>query len=260
MFSPQGRRHYDETAIRSQESLLHVLARAGVSVAWRDNQSGCKGVCDRVPHASTRELNLPGVCADGECFDEALLQGLDERIAALDPQRRARGVVLVMHQMGSHGPAYSRREPANHKPFQPECTSNTLSECAADQLVNAYDNSIAYTDHFLDQTLQWLQTQADQGRYDTGLLYVSDHGESLGENNLYLHGLPYALAPDQQTRVPMVTWLSAGLQQRSGVSADCLRQQAARPLSHDHVFHSVLGLMDVQTAVHQPALDLYRPC
>ncbi|MDO9605946.1 phosphoethanolamine transferase [Hydrogenophaga sp.] len=259
LFSPLTRAQGgDQTA--EHENLLDVLQRAGLAVLWLDNQSGCKGVCDRVPHASTRELNLPGVCADGECFDEALLQGLDERIAALDPQRRARGVVLVMHQMGSHGPAYSRREPANHKPFQPECTSNTLSECAADQLVNAYDNSIAYTDHFLDQTLQWLQTQADQGRYDTGLLYVSDHGESLGENNLYLHGLPYAFAPDQQTRVPMVTWLSAGLQQRSGVSADCLRQQAARPLSHDHVFHSVLGLMDVQTAVHQPALDLYRPC
>ena len=259
IFSPLTRQQGgDKTA--EQQDLLDVLQRAGLAVLWLDNQSGCKGVCDRVPHASTRELNLPGVCADGECFDEAMLPGLDERIAALDPQRRARGVVLVMHQMGSHGPAYSQRTPAARKAFLPECSSNTLSECAPDQLVNAYDNSIAYTDHFLGQTLQWLRTQADQGRYDTGLLYVSDHGESLGEKGLYLHGVPYAFAPDEQTRVPMVTWLSAGLQQRSGVSADCLRQQAARPLSHDHVFHSVLGLMDVQTAVHQPALDLYRPC
>ena len=99
-----------------------------------------------------------------------------------------------------------------------------------------------------------------KGDYDTGLLYVSDHGESLGENGLYLHGVPYAFAPEQQTRVPMVTWLSAGLQQRIGVRADCLRDKAARPLSHDHIFHSVLGLMDVQTAVRQPALDLYAPC
>lgn len=259
LFSPLTRAQGgDQTA--EHENLLDVLQRAGLAVLWLDNQSGCKGVCDRVPHASTRELSLPGVCADGECFDEAMLPGLDERIAALDPQRRARGVVLVLHQMGSHGPAYSQRTPASRKLFQPECSSNTLSECAPDQLVNAYDNTIAYTDHFLGQTLQWLQTQADQGRYDTGLLYVSDHGESLGENNLYLHGLPYAFAPDQQTRVPMVTWLSAGLQQRSGVRAGCLRQQAARPLSHDHVFHSVLGLMDVQTAVLQPALDLYKPC
>lgn len=259
IFSPLTREQGgDQTA--EHQNLLDVLQRAGLAVLWLDNQSGCKGVCDRVPNASTRDLTLPALCEGGECFDEAMLHGLDERIAALDPQRRARGVVVVMHQMGSHGPAYFKRTPAARKAFMPECTSNTLSECPPEQLVNAYDNTIAYTDHFLGQTLQWLQTQADQGTYDTGLLYFSDHGESLGEKGLYLHGVPYAFAPDQQTRVPMVTWLSAGLQQRSGVQADCLRKQAATPLSHDHVFHSVLGLMDVKTAVRDPALDLYAPC
>lgn len=259
IFSPLTREQGgDQTA--EHQNLLDVLQRAGLAVLWLDNQSGCKGVCDRVPNASTRDLKLPELCADGECFDEAMLQGLDERIAALDPQRRARGVVLVLHQMGSHGPAYFKRTPAARKAFMPECTSNTLSECPPEQLLNAYDNTIAYTDHFLGQTLQWLQKQADQGAYDTGLLYFSDHGESLGEKGLYLHGVPYAFAPEQQTRVPMVTWLSAGLQQRSGVQADCLREQAAAPLSHDNVFHSVLGLMDVKTAVHDKALDLYAPC
>lgn len=259
IFSPLTREQGgDQTA--EHQNLLDVLQRAGLAVLWLDNQSGCKGVCDRVPSASARDLKLPELCEGGECFDEAMLQGLDERIAALDPQRRARGVVLVLHQMGSHGPAYFKRTPAARKAFMPECTSNTLSECPPEQLLNAYDNTIAYTDHFLGQTLQWLQTQADQGAYDTGLLYFSDHGESLGEKGLYLHGVPYAFAPEQQTRVPMVTWLSAGLQQRSGVQADCLREQAAKPLSHDHVFHSVLGLMDVKTAVHDPALDLYAPC
>ncbi len=259
IFSPLTREQGgDQTA--EHQNLLDVLQRAGLAVLWLDNQSGCKGVCDRVPNASTRDLKLPGLCEDGECFDEAMLHGLDERIAALDPERRARGVVLVLHQMGSHGPAYFKRTPAARKAFMPECNSNTLSECPPEQLVNAYDNTIAYTDHFLGQTLQWLQTQADKGAYDTGLLYFSDHGESLGEKGLYLHGVPYAFAPEQQTRVPMVTWLSAGLQQRSGVKADCLREQAAKPLSHDNVFHSVLGLMDVKTAVHEPALDLYAPC
>ena len=259
IFSPLTREQGgDQTA--EHQNLLDVLQRAGLAVLWLDNQSGCKGVCDRVPNASTRELNLPELCADGECFDEAMLHGLDERIAALDPQRRARGVVLVMHQMGSHGPAYFKRTPAARKAFMPECTSNTLSDCPPDQLVNAYDNTIAYTDHFLGQTLQWLQAQADKGTYDTGLLYFSDHGESLGEKGLYLHGVPYAFAPEEQTRVPMVTWLSAGLQQRSGVRSGCLREKAAIPRSHDNVFHSVLGLMDVRTSVYQPALDLYAPC
>lgn len=259
IFSPLTREQGgDKTA--EHQNLLDVLQRAGLAVLWLDNQSGCKGVCDRVPNATTRELNLPGLCADGECFDDAMLNGLDERIAALDPQRRARGVVIVMHQMGSHGPAYSRRTPDSHKPFQPECTSNTLSDCAPDQLVNAYDNTIAYTDHFLDQTLNWLKTRAARGTDDTGLIYFSDHGESLGENGLYLHGVPYAFAPQQQTHVPMVSWLSPGLQQRTGVRTDCLRSHSGDALSHDNIFHSVLGLMDVTTSVYQPALDMLAPC
>ena len=259
MFSPLTRAQGgDKTP--SQENLLDVLQRAGLAVLWIDNQSGCKGVCERVPNASTSGLQLPGLCDLGECFDEAMLSGLDARIAALDPVRRARGVVLVLHQMGSHGPAYSKRTPPDRKPFQPECTSNTLSACTPEQLVNAYDNTIAYTDHFLDQSLQWLQQQAKAGHYDTGLVYVSDHGESLGEGGLYLHGVPYAFAPEQQTHVPMVAWLSPGLQQRSGVRTDCLRQQAEKPLSHDHLFHSVLGLMEVKTQAREASLDATAPC
>ncbi len=259
IFSPLTREQGgDKTP--TQENLLDVLQRAGLAVLWLDNQSGCKGVCERVPNASTRELNLPGLCADGECFDEAMLSGLDARIAALDPVRRARGVVLVLHQMGSHGPAYSKRTPTDRKPFLPECTSNTLSDCAPEQLVNAYDNTIAYTDHFLDQSLQWLQQQAQAGHYDTGLVYLSDHGESLGESGLYLHGVPYTFAPAQQTHVPLVAWLSPTLQQRSGVSTDCLRQRAAEPLTHDNLFHTVLGLMDVSTQARNQALDAVAPC
>ncbi|MCW5654914.1 phosphoethanolamine--lipid A transferase [Hydrogenophaga sp.] len=259
MFSPLSRAEGGDKPAR-HENLLDVLQRAGLAVLWIDNQAGCKGVCERVPHASTGDTPVAGLCDGSECFDPAMLEGLDERIAALDPARRARGVVLVMHQMGSHGPAYFKRTPADRKPFQPECASNNLAECPADQLVNAYDNTIAYTDHFLDLSLQWLKTRAQAGQYDTGLIYVSDHGESLGENGLYLHGVPYALAPQQQTRVPMVAWLSPGLQQRSGVSSACLRQRAAEPISHDNYFHSVLGLMDVQTKAHQRALDALQPC
>ncbi|MDG5975975.1 sulfatase [Hydrogenophaga taeniospiralis CCUG 15921] len=259
LFSPLTRQQGgDQTP--EHENLLDVLQRAGLAVLWLDNQSGCKGVCDRVPHASTLALQVPGLCEDGECFDAVMLQGLDQRIAALDPQRRARGVVVVMHQMGSHGPAYFKRTPASHKPFQPECRSNTLSDCPAEQLINAYDNTLAYTDHFLDQTLQWLQTQAQSGSHDTGLIYLSDHGESLGENGLYLHGVPYSFAPEQQTHVPMVAWLSPGLRERSGLSLDCLRARGADPISHDHFFHSVLGLMDVNTQAYRPALDALAPC
>ncbi|WP_332743765.1 phosphoethanolamine transferase [Hydrogenophaga sp.] len=259
MFSPLTRTQGgDQTP--EHENLLDVLQRAGLAVLWIDNQAGCKGVCARVPNASALDLKIPGLCDGGECLDPAMLDGLDARIAALDPVRRARGVVLVMHQMGSHGPAYSHRSSAERKPFMPECTSNTLSDCPPEQLVNAYDNSIAYTDHFLDLSLRWLKEREQSGAFQTGLIYMSDHGESLGESGLYLHGVPYALAPEQQTHVPMVAWLSPGLQQRSGVGSACLRAQADKPVSHDHLFHSVLGLMDVQTRAHDLTLDMWAPC
>jgi lipid A ethanolaminephosphotransferase len=259
MFSPLTR---DEGGNRRprEENLLDVLQRAGLAVLWIDNQSGCKGVCDRVPNVDTRTLQLPGLCGDGECADTVMVEGLDARIEALDPVRRAKGVVLVMHQMGSHGPAYFKRRPPEVRPFQPECKSATLSDCAPDQLVNAYDNTIVQTDAFLDQALQWLQARATSGANDTGLIYMSDHGESLGENGLYLHGVPYALAPEQQTRVPMMSWFSPGLQERQGLSLACLRQRAAEPISHDNLFHSVLGLMDVSTQVYVPALDALAGC
>jgi len=259
MFSHLGRKGYDARG-RDHENLLDLLQRAGLAVLWLDNQAGCKGLCDRVPNATAGQpVNgdtalLQGLCDGEECFDEALLRGLDARLAALPAERRARGVVLVLHQMGSHGPAYAKRSPPDRKPFQPECTTNVLQQCEHDALVNAYDNSIAYTDHVLAQSIAWLQRQGD--RHAPALFYVSDHGESLGENNLYLHGLPYAVAPREQTHVPMVVWLGA----REGWQADCLKRQRDAALSHDHLFHTVLGLVGVRASEYRPALDAFAAC
>ncbi len=190
------------------ESLIDVLHRAGLAVLWVDNQSGCKGVCDRVPTASTTDLKDPALCVGESCYDGMMLKDLDTRIAALPAERRARGVVVVLHQIGSHGPAYYERSPQAFKRFLPECTSNALQNCSREELVNAYDNTIAYTDHFLASTVRWLKTRSDTA--STAMVYVADHGESLGENNLYLHGMPYAMAPDVQKHVPWITWLSPG--------------------------------------------------
>ena len=255
MFSALGKAGH-EAADAPHENLLDVLQRAGLGVVWLDNQSGCKGVCDRVPNVNTREGQDPVLCPGGECLDARLLQALPEQLAALPPERRARGVVAVLHQMGNHGPAYHRRSPADRKPFQPECTSNALQDCPREHLINAYDNAIRYTDHVLASTIRWLQTQPA----DTALLYVSDHGESLGEGGFYLHGLPYAMAPKEQTHVPWITWVSPGLQRRLGLDMECLKGQTDASISHDHLFHSVLGLVDVDTDVHRSALDLTAPC
>ena len=255
MFSHQGRDAFVDSQERF-ENLLDVLQHAGMAVLWVDNQSGCKGLCDRVAGVETRSLNVPELCRDGECFDEMMLRGLDERIAALDPAQRARGVVVVLHQMGSHGPAYHKRTPAALKHFAPECNNTALQKCDRQAVVNAYDNTIRYTDHFLAETVSWLK----QHQQPSAMLYVSDHGESLGENNLYLHGLPYALAPQEQKHVPMLTWVSPALRQARGWPTDCLSQQAAQPLSHDHLFHSVLGLAGVETQVKRAERDIFAAC
>lgn len=261
MFSHLGREGF-EGRKTNFENLIDVLHHAGLAVLWIDNQSGCKGICDRVAHISTTAVQKPPQsvwCEKGECLDPIMLEGLEARLAALPAEQRARGTVVVMHQMGSHGPAYYKRSATSHKRFGPECTSNALQECGQTQVVNAYDNSIVATDEFLNLTIQWLEAQAGQAQ--TAMVYVADHGESLGENNIYLHGLPYAMAPDVQKRVPWVTWLSPDVQLRSGITTDCLQKELAqRHISHDAYFHSVLGLVDVQTATYQPAQDIYALC
>lgn len=253
MFAPVGRRDYDAARIRGSESLLHVAARAGVQVHWRDNQTGCKGVCDTLPNDHVATLNPPGLCAQGRCLDEALLHGLDQRLAA------ARGTQLwVLHMLGNHGPSYFRRYPAAFARHQPACASDELQHCSRDEIVNAYDNALLYTDHVLAALVAKLQAHASQ--VDAAMLYVSDHGESLGEHGLFLHGVPYAIAPPQQTRVPMLLWTSDGFARAAALDTACLSRRAAQPASHDHLFHTVLGLLDVRTALHEPAWDLTAGC
>ncbi len=257
MFSHLGRDGF-QSRERDSENLLDVLRHAGLAVLWIDNQpGGCKGVCDRVPSVNTSSARDPQLCPGGECLDEILVKDLDQRLARLPADQRQKGVVLVMHQMGSHGPAYSHRTPPAFKKFMPECASSNLPDCSPEQLRNAYDNTIAYTDHVLGSAIDWLRRRTD---YDGALLYVADHGESLGENNLYLHGLPYALAPDVQKHVPWVTWLSGGFEQASGLTMQCLRGRADARITHDHLFHSVLGLMQVGTSAYRRELDAYAGC
>jgi lipid A ethanolaminephosphotransferase len=250
MFSHLGKADYESSRSRF-ESLLDVLQRAGLAVLWVDNQSGCKGVCDRIPSSTVA----------GEQLDEAMLVGLDARIAALPADRRAKGVVVVLHQMGSHGPAYYKRSPPEMKSFQPECTNHALASCSRDEVVNAYDNSIRYTDHFLSKTVAWLQAKnTARSNSATAMLYVADHGESLGENNLYLHGLPYAVAPNAQKRVPWVTWLSRDFVSSRKINMQCVQGRTAQRLTHDHYFHSVLGLAGVTTTLYKPDLDAFSTC
>jgi lipid A ethanolaminephosphotransferase len=258
MFSHLGREANAKNDI-PYENLLDVLQRAGMQVLWLDNQSGCKGLCDRVPNANTLALKDPALCPDGECFDEIMLRVLPDRLAQLEKsgtRANPAGTVVVLHQMGNHGPAYHKRTPADMKVYQPECRSNVLQDCPAQDIVNAYDNAVHYTDHLLAQTVRWLKSQPRP----TAMLYVSDHGESLGEKGLYLHGMPYMMAPKEQTHVPMVIWLSKPLQSQMKWDAHCWKKQASAPISHDQLFHSVLTLAQVKTRLQQPELDVFAGC
>jgi lipid A ethanolaminephosphotransferase len=254
MFSSFGRAHYDEDKILSHETVLQVLARAGVQVLWRDNQSGCKGVCDGLAAEQLDHSAVESLCAEGQCLDEILLHGMDQVL-----RDRQGNLLVVMHQLGSHGPAYFKRYPALFKRFTPACESEDLRVCSAGEIVNAYDNSLLYTDYFLGKLIDYLD--AAQATHDTAMLYVSDHGESLGEGGLYLHGMPWAIAPDVQTHVPFVMWLSPAFRRDTGVNEACLRAEAAKqPVSHDNLFHSLLGIFDVQTRAYDRGLDLFASC
>jgi lipid A ethanolaminephosphotransferase len=253
MFAPVGRRDYDEAEIRGSQGLLHVLAKAGVAVHWRDNQSGCKGVCEGLPMQTVAQFAPPGLCADGRCLDEGLLHGLPEML-----QQASGTQLLVLHMLGNHGPSYFRRYPPAFARFQPACASDDLRRCSNEEIVNAYDNALLYTDHVVASLIEQLRAQA--GRVDSAVLYVSDHGESLGEANLYLHGIPYAIAPDVQKRVPMVMWWSDGFARGVGLDTSCLTERARQPVMHDHLFHTLLGLLDVRTSLYARDWDFSANC
>jgi lipid A ethanolaminephosphotransferase len=163
-----------------------------------------------------------------------------------------------MHQMGSHGPAYYKRSPPALKRFLPECTNTTLGQCDPQQLVNAYDNTIVATDRFLADTIAWLKGRS--GDYAPALLYMSDHGESLGELGIFLHGLPYAFAPEAQKRIPFIAWFGAELAARRGLDTACVGKLLDTPYSHDNLYHSTLGLLDVTTPTYRRELDAFAPC
>lgn len=252
MFSPFGRHDYDEKKIRAHQSLLHVLEHAGIATLWRDNQSGCKGVCEGLDIQRLDDATTPGLCADGRCMDEILLENLATQVRAKPGDR-----VLVLHQLGNHGPSYFQRYPAQFRQFAPTCDTADLGKCSREDIVNSYDNAIRYTDHFLTRTIATLRGMDD---YDTAMIYLSDHGESLGEKGLYLHGVPYAIAPEEQTRVPMVMWFSPGFTADRGLDMSCVRHRAAQRTDQDNLFPSVLGLMQVQTSVYDRSRDLFAPC
>jgi lipid A ethanolaminephosphotransferase len=253
MFSNMGRENYKETIAKNSSNILDVLATAGINVNWLDNNSGCKGVCARVPTELVFEQQQNPLCTDGQCLDPILLEALDKQLQ----QPLTSDRLIVLHQMGSHGPEYYRRSAGSDKVFLPECTDKQIQLCAPSDIVNAYDNSIVATDSLLAGVIERLNKEQN---YQTAMFYLSDHGESLGESGIYLHGLPYWMAPKAQTQVPMLWWMSDAYASSQQLTSECIAARQQNPYSHDNLFHSLLGMFKVSTDLYQSGKDIFHTC
>ena len=257
MFSGMTRQDYDEGLAKHREGLLDIAKRAGYQVTWIDNNSGCKKACDRVTRFTLPPALKEPLCNNEECLDEVLLLSLKAYLSQLNAQPNPKDQLIVLHQMGSHGPAYYKRYPDQFKKFTPACDTNAIQNCSHEALVNSYDNTIVYTDHILASIIGQLTQQTG---YQTAMWYVSDHGESTGEHGLYLHGAPYMMAPNQQTHVPMILWFSPQWQQQAPKLVPCLNQQLTLARGHDNLFASMLSMLDIRSQVIDPKLDMQTLC
>ncbi len=252
MFSKFDRGSYSYAKGVGNENLLDVLSHAGIRVEWWDNNTGHKKVADRVVSRSLAQMQDKDLCASGECMDGIFLDELKKYAATV-----TRDTVLVLHLIGSHGPTYYLRYPDAFEVFKPACRTAEFKNCTAPEITNSYDNTILYTDYILSRMMDVL---GDQQGLLTALVYASDHGESLGENGLYLHGAPYFIAPATQTRVPMILWMSPSFRKQFRIDQPCLKDISNDTFSHANLFHSVLGLLDVRVDVRDDGLDLFSAC
>ncbi|KTF16541.1 phosphoethanolamine--lipid A transferase [Pseudoalteromonas carrageenovora] len=251
MFSLQTQDNFDRLAADNQQNLIDLAQQAGSDVLWVDNNSGCKNVCTRVVNIDIP--TTPSALCDGKyCFDEALLAPLKRKLANLSQAN----TVIVLHMMGSHGPTYFKRYPEKFKQFTPTCDRSDIQNCSLDELVNTYDNTIAYSDFVNAQVID--QLKALPNNIDKQFLYVSDHGESLGEAGAYLHGFPYSFAPSTQTHVPLYMWADEHNQRITNTCLANLDTRAAR--SHNNIFHTLLNLIGIKSKTYQASLDLLARC
>ncbi len=248
MFSSAGAARYTPESATREENLLDVLLHAGVHVVWLDNNSSSLGVAERAEFIDFRTSANNHLC-DEECRDEGMVLALQRIIN----RYREGDIVIVLHQMGNHGPAYYKRYPPAFENFSPACHNKDLGQCSREEIVNAYDNAIAYTDHFLGKVIEVLRDNDDE--FETALFYFSDHGESLGEGGIYLHGMPKSIAPKAQTHVPGILWFGSAAKR---IDTEALRRDSHKARSHDNIFHTVLGFLEIESEVYKPELNILR--
>ncbi|QJR81483.1 phosphoethanolamine--lipid A transferase [Alteromonas pelagimontana] len=248
MFSRLGREQYESRVAESQDNVLDIINRAGTKVTWIDNNSSCKGACNRIETIEFDPGRDPTLCDGDFCYDEILVNLL--RLSLSKPPNLNQ--LIVLHMIGSHGPTYYRRYPKKFARFTPDCQRSDIQNCKEEELINTYDNTIAYTDYVLGNIIEALKTVPN-----SSMLYLSDHGESLGEKGLYLHGFPYNLAPKEQTHIPMIYWDSTFTDR---AYKSCIDQLAHNSFSHDNLYDTLIGLTNVSSVTYQPTMDMFKLC
>jgi len=221
------------------EILPNYLYRNNVEVIWRTTNWGEPPI--HIKNYQRGESLAADCKGDGCNYDEILLAGLKEQILASKKDK----ILIILHTSTSHGPTYSKKYPPKFEVFKPVCNSVELGNCSQEELINAYDNTIVYTDYILHRIIEDLK-QLKQ--YNSTMLFVSDHGESLGEKNLYMHGLPVSIAPKEQFEIPFIVWLSDSSK----------RLKPNKTLSQNHVFHSVLNFLGVQSPVYDENMNIFK--
>lgn len=254
MFSMQTRDEYKESIAKNQSNVLDILYRAGIDQFWVENDEGCKSVCYKIPHIESDKNKKP-YCDGSLCQDLALLEDLPAQIEAM----KGKNGIITLHIMGSHGPTYHDRYTDEHRAFTPDCPRSDIQNCSREEIVNTYDNTILYTDYVMAQIIKTLKKY--EGSFNPSLVYLSDHGESLGENGIYLHGMPYSIAPKEQTHIPLLMWIPDQTAKAKKIDLSCLKNVAKTGgFSQDNLAHSLLGYMDVQTSVYEPDMDIFKAC
>jgi len=226
------------------EILPNYLYRNGVDVCWRSSNWGQSTLRvgtyqDNVALAALSES--AGQQDVNPAYDEVLLYGLKEYIQSSDSSK----VLVVLHTSTSHGPDYNTRYPSEYRAFLPVSSSVEMSKVPREEILNSYDNSILYTDHILSRIINELKEIEDR---KCCMIYISDHGESLGENNLYMHGVPISIAPREQVEIPFVVWSSDPEQEYRDFAE----------IDQHFVFHSVMHFLGVDSPVYNPDFDIFK--
>ncbi|MDD2839908.1 MAG: phosphoethanolamine--lipid A transferase [Rickettsiales bacterium] len=253
LFSHLGKNDFDVNSAKYEENLVDILQRVGYDIVWKENDDGCKGVCSRIPTEDMVQTKNPKYCFGDYCHDEVFLDNIRDTLKNIK-----KDTVIILHTMGSHGPTYFNRYTDKFKKFTPTCDTSNIQNCSRESIVNTYDNTVLYTDYILSSMIDILK---EFPQYESGFIYLSDHGESLGENNIYLHGLPYKFAPKEQIQIPMLIWMNDSMKKNDFIDYDCLKEQAkSGEFGQDNIFHSVISLLEINTNLYNSNLDIFKNC